>query len=431
MAWERPTLDEIKARIWSDLTSRLTGKASLLKTSLLKILGWVFAAAIHLVYGYVEEMLKQLMPDTATGIWLDRHAFIWGIIRKSASFATGNVVFTGIDSTVIPISTLIQTSEGIEYLTTTEGTIADGFAIVSVQAVIAGEAGNLDIPTKLELVNSIEDIDDTIYSGIYRVFHSFPVGTGFAVGDTIVNNTQSGTGLILDTGVIESVPYMDIIIQSGNFDAGDEIDSGTTTANVIGTPANINEVSGGIDTENDEDLRVRILERIRNQPAGGCAHDYERWAKEVEGVANAWAKKASPSAGWVTIIIKASGANPVPSSTLLDTVTAYLEERQCVTADLLVVGIEAVYVDMWLGIIPNTTDIQEAITNNLDLLMSITGEPGVDVKLTRMQNAISTTGVDDYYISDIELNGTPVAIADLDLEGYEYPILNTVTYADF
>ena len=49
------------------------------------------------------------------------------------------------------------------------------------------------------------------------------------------------------------------------------------------------ELDGGVDTENDDDLRARILFRIHQPPMGGDADDYVAWALSVPGVTRAWA----------------------------------------------------------------------------------------------------------------------------------------------
>jgi len=48
-------------------------------------------------------------------------------------------------------------------------------------------------------------------------------------------------------------------------------------------------ITGGVDVENDDDLRMRVLNRIQNPPMGGAVHDYVTWALAVPGVTRAWA----------------------------------------------------------------------------------------------------------------------------------------------
>lgn len=70
--------------------------------------------------------------------------------------------------------------------------------------------------------------------------------------------------------------------------------------------------SGGIDEETDESLQERLVEYDRNQGVSyvGNLMDFERWAKEVEGVGTAKAYGAEDSDGVVTIIITDTTNNP-------------------------------------------------------------------------------------------------------------------------
>lgn len=76
MSWTRPTLNQIIDRIEKDMEWRLNSRSSLLKVAFLRVLAHVFAGAIHIAYGFLALIVKQLLPDTATGEWLNRHAYI-------------------------------------------------------------------------------------------------------------------------------------------------------------------------------------------------------------------------------------------------------------------------------------------------------------------------------------------------------------------
>ena len=60
-------------------------------------------------------------------------------------------------------------------------------------------------------------------------------------------------------------------------------------------------MSGGVDTETDDQLRERILFRIQNPPMGGSQADYVRWARAVPGVTRAW---AAPEIGPGTMTVR-------------------------------------------------------------------------------------------------------------------------------
>ena len=51
-------------------------------------------------------------------------------------------------------------------------------------------------------------------------------------------------------------------------------------------------LGGGTDTENDDDLRMRVLQRIRQPPQGGANHDYVRWALAVPGCTGPGARRS-------------------------------------------------------------------------------------------------------------------------------------------
>ena len=71
----------------------------------------------------------------------------------------------------------------------------------------------------------------------------------------------------------------------------------------IDTGATVVNLDGGTDEENDDDLRVRVLQRIRQPPMGGAAHDYVRWTLAVPGVTRAWCAPLEMGIGTVTVAL--------------------------------------------------------------------------------------------------------------------------------
>lgn len=60
-------------------------------------------------------------------------------------------------------------------------------------------------------------------------------------------------------------------------------------------------MDGGADQETDEELRYRLLERIRQPPQGGDAEDYVNWSLRVVGVTRAWCSPLEMGIGTVTV----------------------------------------------------------------------------------------------------------------------------------
>lgn len=138
MSFERPTLNAIIERIQADLESRL--KVPQLRRSNANIYGRVLAGVSHALHGYIEYIARQMFFDTADGVFLDRHASIFGLLRKPATKAHGEVKFSFTGEPVnVEVGTVLQTDDGIQFVTT--GPAKDGAA--PVQAILAGANGNV------------------------------------------------------------------------------------------------------------------------------------------------------------------------------------------------------------------------------------------------------------------------------------------------
>lgn len=81
--------------------------------------------------------------------------------------------------------------------------------------------------------------------------------------------------------------------------------------------------------ETPEALLERVLERKAYAPAGGNKFDYERWARSVPGVANAYCLPINRGAGTVDILVVADpdlyAGEEIPDAPLLAAVLAYVD----------------------------------------------------------------------------------------------------------
>jgi uncharacterized phage protein gp47/JayE len=85
---------------------------------------------------------------------------------------------------------------------------------------------------------------------------------------------------------------------------------------------------GGVDVEDDEALRSRLLARIREPAAGGSIADYVGWALEVPGITRAWCVPGINGPGTVLMLVVDDTADPIaPSQEKLDEVLDAYEER--------------------------------------------------------------------------------------------------------
>lgn len=103
-------------------------------------------------------------------------------------------------------------------------------------------------------------------------------------------------------------------------------------------------MAGGTDLEKPEAVLARLLELMRNPPAGGSAADYRRWALEVPGVANAIV--LPKRRGVATIDVCITAADGLPSAAVIATCAAWIEDRRPAGAEVFVYAPVVRTVDM-------------------------------------------------------------------------------------
>ncbi len=159
MSFTRPTLTALITRIRADFDSRLPGADSKLPASVLDVLARSYAGAANGLYGYVDWLARQILPDSAEEELLGRHAAIWGLTRKAAIGATGTVALTGVQGSVVPIGTAMVRDDDIEFRTTAAVAIGVGATDVAVEEVAGGVAGDTSTATVLRFVAPIAGVN--------------------------------------------------------------------------------------------------------------------------------------------------------------------------------------------------------------------------------------------------------------------------------
>lgn len=129
---------------------------------------------------------------------------------------------------------------------------------------------------------------------------------------------------------------------AGNLATGSTLSIFSATAGVS-SQAVVLAMTGGADQETDDELRVRVLDRIREPPMGGDADDYVSWALSVAGVTRAWCSPLEMGMGTVTVrfmcddLRASNGGFPNPSD--VAAVQAFLDTvRPVAVKDIFVVA---------------------------------------------------------------------------------------------
>ena len=216
-------------------------------------------------------------------------------------------------------------------------------------------------------------------------------GTIFQLSDARQYRTTAKAVIASGTAVaaVEAV----IAGAAGNALAGGAINlsspiAGVQSAATVATGG----LTGGADSEGDEELRARVLDRIQEPPHGGAASDYVKWTLEVPGVTRAWVFSQEMGLGTVTVrfMTDSTTADGIPSQADVDQVYAYIEARRPVTAELFVVAPVAAPIAFEIsGLSPDTAAVRAAIEAELRDLVVRQATPGGTLLLSHVREAVS------------------------------------------
>ncbi|APC15659.1 baseplate J protein [Pseudomonas frederiksbergensis] len=153
MPFETPSLPVLIKRTQSDLAS------DSLRQSDAQVLARTLGGAAFGLYGYLDWIAEQILPDKADEATLERIAALrLNQPRKAAQSARGSVSFTATAGAVLDIDTLLQSSDGRTYKVTAASTTSNGLNSTTIAALDAGSLGNADAGMTLIPVQPIQGI---------------------------------------------------------------------------------------------------------------------------------------------------------------------------------------------------------------------------------------------------------------------------------
>lgn len=153
MPFETPSLPVLVSRTQSDLA----GDA--MRRSDAQVLARALSGAAYGLYGYLDWIVDQILPDTADEEILERIATLrLNQPRKPAQPASGEVRFNAAALAVLDAGTVLQANDGRTYKVSVGKTTIAGINSATVEAVDAGVMGNADPGLLLTLVQPVEGV---------------------------------------------------------------------------------------------------------------------------------------------------------------------------------------------------------------------------------------------------------------------------------
>ncbi|WP_055129686.1 baseplate J/gp47 family protein [Pseudomonas mediterranea] len=156
MPFETPSLPVLIKRTQSDLAS------DSLRQSDAQVLARTLGGAAYGLYGYLDWIAEQILPDKADESTLERIAALrLNQARKTAQAASGSVSFSATAGAVLDVDTLLQSADGRAYKVTSARTTGNGVNTTTIAALEAGSLGNADAGLVLTPVQPILGISSS------------------------------------------------------------------------------------------------------------------------------------------------------------------------------------------------------------------------------------------------------------------------------
>lgn len=153
MPFETPSLPVLIDRTQSDLVS------DALRRSDAQVLARTLSGTAYGLYGYLDWIADQILPDRADEETLERVASLrLNQPRKSAQPAEGAVSFIAAANAVLDVDVVLQAGDGRTYKVTAGITTAAGVNSTIIEAVDAGTLGNADAGLTLTLVQPVAGV---------------------------------------------------------------------------------------------------------------------------------------------------------------------------------------------------------------------------------------------------------------------------------
>ena len=310
------------------------------------------------------DVPSAAFPTRAWGDYLDEWAAALGLdpLRKDAIKATGTVLFTGTEGTLVPNQvqlSAIQTDPDIdppEFVTTESGVISttlDEITDLAAAQAVGGALANSS--TFYYVVVATNEYGETLASNEVNAATDNGAGTHHAIsltwsavdgatGYNVYRSNASGSGAKRYLASVVGATYTDTGDDAtttrtlpsengtGGFfrasieaaDAGklgnvgpDAITNLLTPITGVDSVTNDEATENGADEESDEELRVRVLLAFQGSGGGNIA-DHMKWALAWPGIGRVTVIPIVDGPGTVGVMIMTADGDPVSTSVVDD-----------------------------------------------------------------------------------------------------------------
>lgn len=162
MAINTDNLETLVERVRNQFRAYLPDSDSWIYPNNMWIASTVIGGLFWELFGTLRNIPDLVMPDTASGVYLQRLGNICGISQTLATVSCGSITVSGTDGVSIPSGSVFATSSGLLFTSTASAIITDGAATVSVCSQETGITQNLSAGTPLDINTAIAGIDSVV-----------------------------------------------------------------------------------------------------------------------------------------------------------------------------------------------------------------------------------------------------------------------------
>lgn len=411
MAYTKPTLTEISQKLIADGVREVnlgqTDKSKLIDSSIKNnaYTGILVAnaGAIYELHNAVEHQAKEMFISTAFETLEDKGA-TFGYKRKQSSKAYGYAIFTGNVGANIPLNLLLESADGYQFRTLESNDVNTQNINISsitrsgfIAKIVTASEHNL----ASGMVASIFGANQTDYNVSNSTVNVLDATSFTITLDTTPVSPATGTMKMQST-------YAKIKIEA--IDTGSSSNLANTSIlstlqTIIGLQSTVfieyNGIQSGTDLEDIEVYRARLITSIQSNLPRTSAGGLKNFILgNVSGITRVWIFPCTPSLGSVTILFLRDGdTNPIPTTLQANDLKNFLllEENGCFVSNVeasqvIVSPPTPVYIDItFTSLTPNTSAMQTAITQNIELFFANNTDLGQDVSLGILLNMIRGT----------------------------------------
>ncbi|NGE22527.1 baseplate J/gp47 family protein [Klebsiella pneumoniae] len=158
MPYKAPTLSALIARNQSDIESRLPGTYARTRFSVTGAIAYANAGNAAALHDHLAWTCRQVVPHLADDDKLLEHCEFWGVWRKPATVAEGEITVTATAAATVPAGTRWQRPDGVVFESVKDAVIAAGDSLISVTALEEGRNSNTATGVPLELVSPVVNV---------------------------------------------------------------------------------------------------------------------------------------------------------------------------------------------------------------------------------------------------------------------------------